>query len=1073
MNTAVATATEVLEIRLLGGFSVTVGGHRVPDAVWSRKRAAALIKLLAVEPSHRLHREQVMEALWPELDPMAADNNLRFTLFAARKRLAGAGSRPNQFITRAGESLSLGPAEALTIDIDRFERAATAAWTVDDVMLTRAALDLYAGELLPEDPYEDWAASRRAALRAAHLSLLRRLAELQFGEGAAAAAIAALERLVAVEPTDEAAQTRLMHVLALTGQRQRALARYEHLVAALAREVGAEPEAATRRLRDDIRDGRYPPPPASPAAPVIQRGAKTASTEIAATVGLSLGSPGVLPTPTDALIGREREVAEVGQLLTGARLVTLTGPGGVGKTRLALALAREAAATAPAGVIFVDLTPLRDPNLVLPAIASAIGVRDEPEERLLRSLTMMLGRQRRLLVIDNFEQVVAAASVVAGLLAACPGLRMLVTSRVRLRLRGEREYPVGPLRVPDLASRRRGDRDLGNVTSSPAAMLFVERAHAANSAFALTAENVADVAAICRGLDGLPLALELAAAWAKLLPPAAMLDRLERGRLALTGGSRDAPERQQTIRATIAWSHDLLADQERLLFRRLAVFVGGWTIPAAEAVAGHGDRELDVLLGLRELVDQSLVVGLGNRGGETRYTMLETIREFALDRLQASGEGGTLRAAHATYLLTLAEAAAPWLEREEQVTWYERLEIEHANVRAAIAWFQACDDTESVLRFGIALWLFWFNFRAEEGLRWLADALADGPHADPLLRAAALHGAGNLARAVDDPVRGEVFHREELALRRAVGDETGIGKTLLPLGVEAFEQEDYARAETLLTESAGRLRASGDLWALAIAVECLGGLAFARGDLDGANAQLTEALRIGRRVGDRSGIGETLARLGALAMAAGDVSTATSCYEEGLSIRRELGAPSDIAVGLRELGMLAIEDGDFDRAETLLGEALALEERASSPALRCSLPLAVGRLARVRGDLKRAAAHYAAALDQVGQVRSYRHQYVAEALDEIAAFAAVTGDRVPAARLWGAASAERDRVGLWHQHGPQLERLLRTTRATMGEAAFAAAWEAGRNMARDAALAIAKELTGSAGAEVNLPTRTM
>jgi predicted ATPase/DNA-binding SARP family transcriptional activator len=1047
---ATTTATGVLEVRLLGGFAVAVDGRAVPSTTWRSKRVAGLVKLLALEPSHRLHREQVLDALWPELDPEAADNNLRYTLHEARKRLGEAGVERTAFLLREAESLVLGPADALAVDVDTFEQAAALAWRSDDPAITAAALERYAGDLLPEDVYEEWTESRRAALRAAYLALLRRLGDLHLKRGEGAAAIATLERLVATESTDEAVQVRLMKLLARTGQRKRALAQYDQLVRVLEREVSAVPEAATTRLRDDIAAGRYPAPRPAPTAATSPM-TPTASPQVS------------LPAPLDALIGREREVAEVGQLLATARLVTLTGPGGVGKTRLALAVAHEAVASFPDGATFVDLSPLRDPSLVLPTIGQVVGAREEPGVALVVALQALLGRGKVLLVLDNFEQVVEAAPEVAELLIACPGLKVLATSRVRLRLRGEREYPVGPLAMPESTVRSLAPRSVAALLASPAVALFVERAQVAKPSFAVTKDNAQDIAAICHRLDGLPLALELAAAWAKLLPPAAMLTRLQTGRLALTGGARDLPERQQTIRTTISWSYDLLTPEQQRLFRRLAVFVGGWTIEAAEAVGtGPEDGEIDVLASLRALVDHSLVVEREQPDGEPRFMMLETIREFGLEQLGASDEEGAVRDAHAAYFLAVAEAAAPELERAEQLAWYRRLEAEHPNVRGAIAWLQARNDAEAILRFGAALWLFWFGYHAEEGLRWLGEALKNTVRADPLVRAAALHGAGNLARARDDPKQGQVYHKEELALRRTIGDEAGIGKTLLPLGVEAFEQEEFARAETLLVESAERVRVSGDPWALCIAVKCLGDVALVRGDLERAQAFFAQALEIARKTGDQSNIASVRSGQGHAALAAGDARTAATLFAESLALDREFGCSSDTAIYLGNLVWAEIELGDLDRAEALLEEALTLKVDAMSSGDRSWLLLNSARVARLRGDQPRAVNHYSEALHLAEEVQSNRRQHTAECLDEIAAFAAWIGNDTQAVTLWGAADHLRETIGLWWRRNPDIEQAIGRTRKAMGELAFAEAWETGHMIEANHALAVAQEILRTA-----------
>ncbi|MDP9356600.1 MAG: helix-turn-helix domain-containing protein, partial [Chloroflexota bacterium] len=437
------------------------------------------------------------------------------------------------------------------------------------------------------------------------------------------------------------------------------------------------------------------------------------------------GRPAVrLPTTLTSFVGRGREVEQVIALLRRAdvRLVTLTGPGGVGKTRLALRAAAELLDHVPDGAWFVDLTPLADPALVPAAIAVVLGVREAGGQPLVETLAVALRDKQLLLVLDNCEHLLDAAPVVAELLRACPGLTVLATSRAPLRLRGEREVAVPPLGLP--ATARPAPEEIAR---SEAVRLFVERARAHEADFALTEANAPAVAGIVRVLDGLPLAIELAASRIKLFPPTALLRRLERRLTLLTGGARDLPARQRTLRDAIAWSHDLLTEEERLLFRRLAVFAGGATCEAAEAVADPAG-ELGVVNGLAVLVDQSLLRKEDDPDGEPRYRMLETVREYALERLDASGEEAAVRDRHAAWCLALAEAAGAVLWTTYDPGVVARLEAEHPNLRAALTWFAQASDGEALLRIGATLGRFWYVAgHAREGRGWLERALALAP----------------------------------------------------------------------------------------------------------------------------------------------------------------------------------------------------------------------------------------------------------------------------------------------------------------------------------------------------------
>ncbi len=452
--------------------------------------------------------------------------------------------------------------------------------------------------------------------------------------------------------------------------------------------------------------------------------------------------PAVLPVPPTRLIGRETEVAAIAQLLAqdDVRLVTVTGPGGTGKTRLALEVAAGALGQYPDGVCFVDLSALTDPTLVVPTIAATLGVREVVGQPLLQTLSQVVRPKRMLLLLDNCEQVLAAAPDVAALLATSPRLAVLATSRASLRIRGEHEVPLLPLPVPA------ADRlpPLEALAQVPAVALFVDLASASRPDFALTAENATAVAAICQRLDGLPLAIELAAARVKVLPPAALLARLEQRLPLLTGGGRDLPARQRTMRDAIAWSYDLLAPEEQALFRHLAVFAGGFTLAAAEAVAAP-DGTLPVLEGVVALVEQSLLRQMPGTDDEPRYQMLETVREFALEQLAASGDEAALREVHAAYFLALSEQARPHLAGAQQRTWLRRLEVEHPNLRAALEALDASREHETQLRLAANLWHFWsIHAHFAEGRVHLERALVHAvtPTTD---RAEALLGAGGLA----------------------------------------------------------------------------------------------------------------------------------------------------------------------------------------------------------------------------------------------------------------------------------------------------------------------------------------
>ena len=590
---------------------------------------------------------------------------------------------------------------------------------------------------------------------------------------------------------------------------------------------------------------------------------------------------GSLPVFLTSFEGRSREIARVCALLNGeTRLVTLVGPGGVGKTRLALAAAHAAAHAFPDGVAFVGLASVADPDLVLPAIAHAFGVRDAPDRSPGDLLAAFLGDRQILLVLDNLEQVVEAAPRVAGLLVARPCLAVLATSRVRLRLSGGREYPVLPLDLPG----RGGEGPAADPAQSAAVRLFVARAGAVTPDFALTAEDVAAVAAICRRLDGLPLAIELAAARVAHLPPAALLARLEQRLPLLTGGPRDAPRRQQTMRDAIAWSYDLLPADEQALFRRLAVFAGGFALDAAEAVAGDAARS--VFDALCALVDASLVQradGPGERDPDgPRYLLLETVREYGLEQLAASGEAEAARDRHVAFFVALAERDRPPIGSAGPPERVAALRREDANLRAALGWIIEREDAETGLRLVTALASWWRAFWMREGRTWIERVLALGGDAAPDLRALALGQAGFAAYLSNDLAPAAAAGERALVDSRARGDVTGAAFALALLSAVATARGDHDRADALIAESVALSRQAGDPAVVALRLESAGAAAGIRGDLDRAIARFEESLVLLRGAGNAREIGHVLANLAFSVHERGDPRRAAGLAREAL-----------------------------------------------------------------------------------------------------------------------------------------------------------------------------------------------
>jgi predicted ATPase len=756
-----------------------------------------------------------------------------------------------------------------------------------------------------------------------------------------------------------------------------------------------------------------------------------------------------------------------------ARLVTLVGLGGVGKTRLALAVAAALAEKYAKGVVFVELAPVRDPRLVPATIARSLEVNASGGQSARELVLAALRDQQRLLVLDNFEHVLDAAPLLTELLAGCQGLRVLATSRAALRLGAERRLVVPPLAAPEVDG-----TTLDAAAASPAVRLFMERAKAVVSGFVLDPNNAAAVGAICRRLDGLPLAIELAAARVGLLGPAALLRRLERRLPLLTHGDADLPERQQTLRATLAWSYDLLGSGEQQLYRRLAVFAGGWTLEAAEGVCGGGGLPTDEVLDrLQVLVDSSLVHRLDAPTSEPRFGMLETVREFAQEVLEASDEAPAQRRRHATHVLALAEQAEPHLAGADQRTWFDLLDHELDNLRAALAWAQSSGHVELGLRLAGALTTF-FEERGHvrEGCDWLETLMQA-----PLESQAAAHLAPMQARALattawlkflqGDYQRAAPLAEESLARWRQLGQPGNSSVALNTLAYVARRDGDLPRQEALFRASLDLCRAQGDTRGSAAVLSWISTQKRAEGDLEGATALLEESLRLYQATCAVGGIAYVLLHLGGVAMAREDTARAQALFEESLTLYQSLGDRADMAYATGALAGPAAEAGELGRARSLCSDAVAtFRHLGDSRGLAEELRL-LGRIATQDGDDRGAAEAFAECLrlrhvmSKVQQVFSLEGLALARA--RIAGPEEGRAQLQSAVRLLGAASAQREQlddaasrswsVSLLRVTHPEYARQVAALRAGLGEAAFDAAWTAGRRLPMEQAVVQAFE----------------
>ncbi len=904
-----------MEFRVLGLLEAVEADR--PIALGGHKQRVVL-SLLLLHANAIVSPDALVAAVWGDKPPDRAPATLQVYVANLRRLLNVDDDRPCERLVRDGDGYVLRTDED-EVDVGRFRRLveeARAARSCDDPtrasLLLRTALDLWRGAAFP-DLVERQTIPEVTALEEQRLSVLEERIDADLEAGREDQVVDELAALVARHPLRERLHAQRMLALYRTHRQADALAAYQRMRTTLRDELGVDPSDDLQQLERNILRQ-------DPSLDLVRPSKPAVST---------------LPVAPTPMIGRERELASLTKLVNdpSVRLVTLLGPGGSGKSRLGLQVATEVTTDFADGVFYCPLAPLSDSSLVVPAIASALNLRETADWTLLDILIQRLEAQRALLVLDNFEQLLDAAGQVAELMSRTRYLTVLVTSRSRLRISGEHEYPVDPLTLPELDPLP----PIGELTQNAAVRLFVERAQAVSPGYELTAGDGEAVAAICHRVDGLPLAIELAAARCRVLAPPAILTRLDARLRLLTGGPHDVPTRQQTLRGTIEWSYDLLEAAERLLFTWLAAFRGGCTLDAVEAVCtSDGEDPLDLLDRVDSLVSQSLLQGRRTADG-TRYLMLQTIQEYAEELLDGSPDGQQRRRRHAEHYLQLAETAEQRLTGGgQQLDWLARLTDEHDNLRAALAWGLSGNGDDNVaLRLAAALWHFWeMSGSFSEGRRWLEEALALSDQAPPQIRLRALTGAATMIWCEGDSGRARRMHETACDLARKLGDERAEAFALNAIGTQVIDEGDYGRAEEILAQARALALRVGDLRTAAMAQHNTAELVRHRKQYSKAVDHYEDALRIFRELDEQWALVPSLNGLGQVALRQGDRERAAATLRDSLRLAAEVGENYWLAESLEGLAAVAEASDEVVRAVRLVAAADAMRRRIAGPVQR-------------------------------------------------------------------------------------------------------------------------------------------
>ena len=974
----------MLEVRLLGKFEVSRDGKSI--AITSRPAQSLFAYLiLSAGTSHR--REKLAGMLWPDSLEETARDNLRHALWRIRKALPS--NLIVEYLLVNDLSIAFNASAEYRLDTAELERL-NESTSADELI---AVLTEYQGELLPGF-YDEWVVLEREHLQSLFEHHMARLLSLLQDEKRWLDILDWGERWIKLGQKPEPTFRALMSAHAAMGDMSKVVATYERCARSL-KEFGFEPSEQTRALYERLKAGKENLE-TGPTVPLKEKREESPKTN--------------LPVPLTSFVGREKEVEEVVKLVGRHRLVTLTGPGGVGKTRLAIQSSNKLLSKFKDGVFWVELAPLTDEALVAQAIAKALGMRELPNQPLNETLSNFLLSKQLLLVLDNCEHLIAGcAYLVDTLLSACPNLKILATSREGLGLTGDEVWSVPTLSLPNSQRIFLGDL----LMQYEGIRLFVERACAARSDFTLTERNASSVTQVCQRLDGVPLAIELAAARVRIMSVGEIAKRLDDRFNLLTAGKRTALPRHQTLRAAIDWSYDLLPEPERIFFNRLAVFSSGFTLEAAEEVGAGGDvSKSQVIDLLGQLIYKSLVrveVFSAENESETRYEMLETIREYAREKLVGGGESERLHVRHAFFFKKLAELAAPELRGPNQQMWFERLDKENDNFRSALAW-SVENNVELGLQLSGSLFWFWHTYCYwSEGRDWYARLLKFTAGLKPLAKttkAQALSEAGWLALTDMDTNQAKILSEEGLGLYREVRDNGGIAMALNTLGWVEYYLSHYSQARSFAEESLAIFRELGNKVRISDALNLLGNIARAQGKYELAIDFYKESLNFAREVGDKPTIAYSLSIWGYLAWHQGDLEQANILSQESLQLAQEVRLDWSAAETLNTLGDIALAQREFEKAELFYDKCEAIWDRLGNKREIGYLRWSQGWLARLQGDYQMASKRFAQGLILWQEVRDQRH--IAECLEGLAGVALGLGRLDRAARLFGAAEIIRE-----------------------------------------------------------------